>query len=154
MGAPIWQCVCVCMSTWVLNSAPPIHSYMETWVPLSGTVCMLQSCHFWSYTLVSMCICISTCIYGLCVCSNQPISSPTSSLACVHASVHVLISTYSPCQLNPLCIVTWKHGYLCMGCSHAISGPTPWLECVYASIHVFMACVFVPINPFLLPLLH
>ena len=48
----------VFMSTWVQNSGtPPLHSYMETWVPGCGTVCMFQSVHFWSHTLLRMCKC-------------------------------------------------------------------------------------------------
>ena len=69
-----------------------------------------------SHTLVRMCTCISTGIYvhltphvcstplysfiqtwvTLCVCSNQSICNPTPSLACIFASVHVLISTWLP----------------------------------------------------------
>ena len=60
--------------------------------------------------------CIVTCKHGwysvaMCVCYNEPTSSPTPSLACGHASVHVLISTWLPMSVHPLSIVTWNHGY-------------------------------------------
>ena len=94
---------------------PPMDSYMETWVPLCGTVCVSQSPYFWSHTLIKMCTCISTCI-----------------------QVHL-----TPEVLHPLCIVTQKHGCscmaLCMCPSHLISGPTPSLECVHSSVHVLMS---------------
>ena len=52
------------MSTWLLMSGPaPMHSLMETWEPLYGSVFVLQSSHFWSDTLFRMCTCISTWIY-------------------------------------------------------------------------------------------
>ena len=49
------------------------------------------------------------------------------------------------CQilLHPLCIVTWKHGFLCVTqcvCSSQFtSAPIPCLECVNASVDVFMS---------------
>ena len=50
------------MSTWVQNSGtPPWHSYMETWVPQCGTVCMFQSVQFWSHTLLRICTCVRRC---------------------------------------------------------------------------------------------
>ena len=56
---------------------------------------------------------------------------------------HVLMSTQLPCWLNPLQIVTWKHGFwnvaLCVCPSHPACGPTPWLKCVHASVHVYMS---------------
>ena len=42
---------------------PPMDSYMETWVPLCGSVCVSQSPCLWSDTLVRMCTCIRTEIY-------------------------------------------------------------------------------------------
>ena len=52
------------MSTWLLMSgAPPMHSLMETWVPLYGSVFVSQSPHFCCHTLFRMCTCISTWIY-------------------------------------------------------------------------------------------
>ena len=50
---------------------------------------------------------------------------------------------YTPCQVHPLWIVTWKVGCPCVslhvcpiqsGC-----GPTPCLKCVHASVHEFMS---------------
>ena len=52
------------MSTWLLMSSPlPMHSLMETWVPLYGSVFVSQSSHFCCHTLFRMCTCISTWIY-------------------------------------------------------------------------------------------
>ena len=52
------------MSTWLLMSGPPpMHSLMETWVPLYGSVFVSQSSHFCCHTLFRMCTCISTWIY-------------------------------------------------------------------------------------------
>ena len=52
------------MSTWLLRSGPaPMHSLMEIWVPLYGSVFVSQSSHFWSDTLFRMYTCISTWIY-------------------------------------------------------------------------------------------
>ena len=113
-------------------SAPaPMHSYMETWVPLCGTVVVSQWPYFWSHTLVHASVhlfmssrlpisrhtlCIVTQHHGfscmaLCLCPSHLISVPTPWLECVHASVHVLMSTWVVnILLHPLCIVTWKHG--------------------------------------------
>ena len=52
------------MSTWLLMSGPPpMHSLMETWVPLYGSVFVYQSSFFCCHTLFRMCTCISTWIY-------------------------------------------------------------------------------------------
>ena len=52
------------MSTWLLMSGPPpMHSLMETWVPLYGSVFVSQLSHFCCHTLFRMCTCISTWIY-------------------------------------------------------------------------------------------
>ena len=52
------------MSTWLLMSGPPsLHSLMETWVPLYGSVFVSQSSHFCCHTLFRMWTCISTWIY-------------------------------------------------------------------------------------------
>ena len=70
------------MSTWLLMSGPlPMHSLMETWVPLYGSVFVSQSSHFCCHTLFRMCTWISTWIY---------------------------VYAYTPCLVHPLWIVTWK----------------------------------------------
>ena len=54
----------VFMSTWLsMSSPPPMSSYMEKWVTLCGTACVLQSSHLWFHNLARLCTCISTCIY-------------------------------------------------------------------------------------------
>ena len=126
----MWYCVCVCpshpacgptpwlkcvhvwMSTWPPMSAPPLlYSYMETWVPVCGAGCVLQSSHLWSHTLVRMHICISTCIY-------------------VHMTPNVTWNIW---------ILTWKHRCHCLCPSHLISVPTACLECAHASVCVLMS---------------
>ena len=52
------------MYIWLpMSDASPMHSLMETWVPLYGSVFVSQVSHFCSHTLFRMCTCISTCIY-------------------------------------------------------------------------------------------
>ena len=154
--------VYVFMSTWVLNSAPsPMHSDMETWMSLCGIVHV-------PVTLLLVpklgykCTCISTGIYVHFthhVCSTPfrnvhgNMGTPlwhyefvtliifhyTSWLEGVHASVHVLLSTWllmsaSPQlhtymeRLVPLC----GTGYVFQS---SMSGPTPCLKFTHASIH-------------------
>ena len=95
-----------------MSAPPPMHSYIETWVPLCGTVCVLQSFHSWSRTLFRMCMCISICTYVNL--SPEFCSAPDT--------------------------VTWKHGFLCVTqyvCfSQSTYVPTPCLEWLCASVHV------------------
>ena len=51
----------------------PMDSYMETWVSLCGTVCVFQSPCLWYHTMIK----------------------------CVHASVHVFMSTQLPVLAQP-----------------------------------------------------
>ena len=52
------------MSSWLLMCGPPpMHSLIETWVHLYGSVFVCQSCHFCCHTLFRMCTYISTCIH-------------------------------------------------------------------------------------------
>ena len=117
MGFSVWHCVCchhttsVCthwlecvfasvhvwMSTWLrISPQTPMHSYMETWILLYGTVFVSQSTHLCSQTLFRMCTCISPCtslsivmwnhrcpFVVLCMCPNH----------LIFASVHVFMST-------------------------------------------------------------
>ena len=84
-GAPVWQCVCVPVISFLLpqpclecvhasvhefmstlhpmSGPPPKDSYMESWVPLCVTACVSQSPYVCCYTLFRMCTCISTWIY-------------------------------------------------------------------------------------------
>ena len=61
--------MCTCISTWIYVHlaayvwSTPMHSLMETWVPLYGSVFVSQSSHFCCHTLFRMCTCISTWIY-------------------------------------------------------------------------------------------
>ena len=97
-------------------ASSPMHSLMETWVPLYVSVFVSQSPQFCSNTLLRMCTCISACIY-------------------VHPTAHVSSTRYG--------LVTWEPGCpyvaLCVCHNHPLSSPTPWLECVHTSVHVFMS---------------
>ena len=121
-SSPTYSLACVHGSVHVLISIwlhmyalPHICSYMENGF-LSMALCGMDPSHFWSYTLVRMCTCISTCIY-----------------------VH-LTPQY---HLKSLCIVTWKHEChcvaLCLCPSHLISVPTPCIECVHVSMHLYLS---------------
>ena len=151
MGSSVWHCLCVpvalllsptpwlkCVhvsvhvfvSTWLSMSAPPtMHNYMDTWVSLCGTVCLLQSSHFCFYTLFRMCTCISTCIYlhptphvsstpyrwlhvNLCSCMWHCVCVPVTLLLVTHL---VKICT---------CISTWIHVHLT---AHVCSTPYAFL---------------------------
>ena len=155
------------MCTWLPMSTPhPMHSLVETWVPLCGIVCLSQSPYFCSPTLVRMCTCISTWIYvhltthvcsplcivlwkpgcpcmAVCLWPSHLIFVPTPCLECVHASGHEFMSTWLPMSAPTLWIVSWKCGCpctaVCLCPSHLISVPTPCLEYVHASVHVFMS---------------
>ena len=122
-------------STWLLKcAAPPLHSYMKTWLLLYGTVYASQSPHFCFNNLFRMCTFISACIYvhptahvisthyglvtrvprcpcvAVYVCPSQPTSGHTPCLECVHASVHVYMSTWLTMSVSPLLnsyIETW-----------------------------------------------
>ena len=156
------------MSTWHLMSGPPpMHSLMETWVPLYGSVFESQSSHFICLTLFRMCTCISTWIYvyltpnvwstpygwlhgswvPLCVtaCVSQSPYFCSCTLfrlcTCISTWIYVHLAAYF--WSNPLGIVWWKPGCsclaLCLCPSHLISVATHCLECVHASVHEFMS---------------
>ena len=155
--------VCMCIQL-PISPQTPLHSYMETWVPLCGTVFVSQSPHNCSHTLDTMFICISTCIHvhmtthvcsthlhsfmqtwvALYVCFSQPTSRPTTSLACVHASVYVLISTWLPMSAHPLFsyIEAWIPlcSTVCVFQSPHFRSNTLVKECVHASVHVLLSC--------------
>ena len=104
-------------STWLLMSGPPpMHSLMDTWVPLYGSVFVSQSSHFCCHTLF---------------------------LECVHASVHEFMSTLHPMSgPPPMDSYTESWVPLCVTLSMSIHpgcGPTPCLEYFHASVHEFMS---------------
>ena len=110
-----------CISSWIYVHltvhvcSTPMHSLMDTWVPLCGIVCLSQSPYFWSYTLVRMCTSISTWIYVNL--TAHVCSTPMDSL----------MDTWVPMYVSDLCP------------RHLISVPTPSLECVHESVHIFMS---------------
>ena len=125
-------------------------------------MCVLQSSHFWSHTLVRKCTCISTCIYV-----NLTPNITSNPYAYIHGNIgctvfvqftsfllpHLLQNVYmhqymhtcpldSPCQIHPLHIVTWKHGCPCVAMCPPVTSlqvPHLYLECIHASVHVFMS---------------
>ena len=198
MGVHAWHCVCfpfslisvptpcleclyasvyVLMSTWILNSAPSLHRYMEpgfTCVslcecpshpscgPTPWLKCVHASVHVYmptclpmyalpllhSYMQTWVSLCSTVCVFqSLYFC-------PHTFLECTHASVWILMSTWLSMSA-PLGIVTWKHVFLgvalCVCCTHPTFGPILWLECGYASVYVYMS-TWLPMSA--LPLLH
>ena len=76
----------VCMCTWLPMSAwPPLHSYVETWVPLCNTLCMFQSPFF-----------------QLCAC--PPDLPPLLYCICIVKCIHVC-----PCMALQACPIFWSH---------------------------------------------
>ena len=159
---PCLECVHASIHTYMsiqfpIIAQPPMHSYMETWVPLCGTVCVSQSPHFWSHTLFRMCVCMSTCIYVHLtpnVTSNhyayihRNMGAPVWQCVCVSVTsflflhlgynvyMHQYMYLYQPefhILLHPLCIVTWKHGFpcvaLCLFSSHYLCPYTLFRMC-------------------------
>ena len=156
------------MSTLLPMTIPsPMHSLMETCVPLYGSVFVSQSPNLCSYILFRMCtmhqyinlghpdfpylvhpLCIVWWKLGIPVCQSAwfPFTSfvPTPCLECVHASVHEFV-----CHLT---VLIWYSPYaycdvrlsapcmaVCLCPSQLISDPTPCLECVHASVYKFMS---------------
>ena len=115
--------MCLCPFDSTFQCDPPLHSYMETWVPLCNTVCVFQPLYFSSLTLGRMCTYISTYIY-------------------VHLTLHVCSTLFA--------YFHGGHGFLSVPlyvcCCHLTSGLTPWLECLYVSVHVFTS-TWLPMSP-------
>ena len=104
------------MPTWLLNSVPsPMHSDMERWVSVCGTVCIAVISFLFPHL-----------VYNVYLHQYMYICQPEFWIL-----------------LQPLCIVTWKHRWHCVALylcsSHSTSGNTPWFECVHAWVHVFMS---------------
>ena len=137
-------------------------SYMERYVPLCSTVCvpitLFLGIHLGRnvYMHQYMCLCPSDSSYYLkllCIVTqkhgslsvavylwpNQLISISSPCLLCVHALLHVFMSSWLSMSASPPI-----HSYIgstvwhCVHCSHLISVSTLSLECVHALIHVFM----------------
>ena len=157
------------MSTLHHMSGPsPMHSLMETWVPLYDSVFVSLVSHFCCHTLFRMCTCISTWI--LCLpytpCLVHPLWIGYMEIwvpLCVTLSVSHSPWLWSHTLFRMCtCISTWIYVYLTLhvwstpygigtwkvGCprvslhvcpSHLISVATPCLECVHASVHEFMS---------------
>ena len=114
-------CISICnyVSVWLPMSLlhPIMHTYMERWVPLCGTV--------WCT-------------------SSHPTSGPTPWSECVHTSVYVPSPCLTPhICFDSISILTWKDGFLCVALcvssSQSTCGPTSWIEGVHASVHVLLS---------------
>ena len=145
--------MCTCISTWIHVHMTahvysiPMHSLMETWVPLYGSVFVSQSPHFCSHTLFQMCIWIVHVLMSIwlpilawpplhsyietwvphaaqCVCINH---STSGTCTYVYLTPHVHM-------LHHFSILWWKHGFFCAVLWVCWSHPIPWLECVHASV--------------------
>ena len=124
--------MCICISTFIyvhltahVHAAPPMHSLIETWVPLFGIVCLSQSPYFWSHTLVG--------VY-------------------MHQYMY-LCPPDSQYHLKPLHTVTWKHGCPCVAlwvslthfCSHTFIR-----ICICISICIYVHLTpHISLNPFI-----
>ena len=80
---------------------------------------------------------------SVCLCPSHLISVPTPCLECVHASVHVFMSTCLPMLAQPSMDSYFETrvplcGSVCVCPSHPAFGHKPWLECVHASVYEFM----------------
>ena len=106
------------MSTWMLMSGPPVmHSLMETWVPLYGSVFVSQSSHFCCHTLIRMYTCNSTWIYVYLTLHvwSTPMDSYMESWVTLCVTACVFQSPYFCCYtLFRLCtcISTWIYVHL------------------------------------------
>ena len=119
---------CTCISTWMYVhltahvGSSPFEQFHETWValcvchnqPISGHSPLLECVHasvhciyvhlilyfifipLCKVTWKDVCPCVLLCDY-----SSKPTFSPTPWLACVHASVHVLLSTWLSISASP-----------------------------------------------------
>ena len=79
-----------------------------------------------------------------CMFPSHLISLPIPCLECVHASVHVFMSTKLPMLAQPpmhCYMETWIPlcGSVCVCPSHHTTGPRPLLKCVHVSVHVYMS---------------
>ena len=102
-----------------------MHSFMEIWVPLYGSVFVALSPHFCSATLFRMCICISTCIY-------------------VHLTGHI----WAPTSYG---IVWWKLGCPCLShCVCVSQSPWLWSHTLFRMCTCISTCIYVqPYSPYL-----
>ena len=114
--------MCTCISTmylcqpefWILLPSP-MHSDMETWMLLCGTVC-----------------------FGFIPFLFQDLDQNVY----MHQYMYYSLPD-SSCLLHSISILTWKDGFLCVALcvssSHSTSGPTSWIEGVHAAVHVLLS---------------
>ena len=118
-------------------SAPlPMHSLMETWVPVCGIVCLSQSPYFWTHTLVRMCTCINLVFMS----TQLPMLAQHPMDSYMETWVTIFFISSTPCSIgtwNVWVSSVWHYFCVC----HTIG-----LECVHASVHIFMS-TWLPISP-------
>ena len=98
-----WKCGCPRVSLCVCSSHPAcghtpwlecvhasLYEFMSTWLAMSApSPCIV----WWKHG----CLCVA-----LCVCHNQPTSGHIPCLECIHASVHIFMSSWFPLSDSPL----------------------------------------------------
>ena len=164
----IWKhgyfCMALCLCPTPLISVPipclecihaPVHEFMFTWLPMSAPSLSIV---WWKHG----CLCVALCpclLHPLCIvwwkpgcpctaeclCPSHLISVPTPCLGCVHASVHVFISTWLPmlvqCPMNSY-METWVLvcGSVCVSQSPCLWSHTmiKMCTCISTCIHVHL----------------
>ena len=136
MGAPVWHCVFVTISLFLVTHHCQ-NVYMHQYMYLCSSDSPFQFDALWIVTWKDVCACVA-----LCVCSNYSILGNTPWFKCVHASVHVFMFIWLPisvwCPVDsymercvPLCgsiFVSHSPHYVASTC----------MECVHAPVHVLM----------------
>ena len=110
----------VFMPTWVLNSAPfPMHSSMETWMSLCGTVCF----------------------------AVIPLLFPDlGENVYMHQYMYFSLPD-SPCLLHSISILTWKDGYLCVALC-VFQSLSPWSHILDRRCTCISTCTSVYLTPY------
>ena len=110
----------VFMPTWVLNSAPfPMHSNMETWMSLCGTVCF----------------------------AVIPLLFPDlGENVYMHQYMYFSLPD-SPCLLHSISILTWKDGYLCVALC-VFQSLSPWFHILDRRCTCISTCTSVYLTPY------
>ena len=138
-----------------------MHSNMETWVSVCGTVYVavisFLLCHLvqnmYMYQYMYICqpkfgillhpLCIVTWKHGchclaLCFAVIPLLFPDLSQNVYIHQYMYFCLPD-SQCLVHPISILTWKDGFFCVtlcACSsHSTCGPTTWLQYVHASVH-------------------
>ena len=122
---PCLECVHASVHVFVsiglpMLAKPSMDSYMETWVPLYGNVCVFQSPWFWSLTLIKMCTCITVCIH-------------------VHMATHVCFTLFEWLYEN-LSATVWQ-------CVCVSQSPWLWFHTLIKMCTCINTCIHVHLTP-------